>query len=109
VPGLAALYRPSVQPYLISWLKYTPAAEMAKLSMPMLIVQGSTDVQVSIAEAQALKAAAPSAQLVMVDGMNHVLKHVVEPARQAASYSDPALPIVPEVANAIAALVRSVR
>jgi pimeloyl-ACP methyl ester carboxylesterase len=109
VPGLAALYRPSVQPYMISWLKYTPSAEIATLPMPILILQGSTDIQVSPAEAQALKAAAPNARLVVIDGMNHVLKHVVEATQQIASYSDPALPVVPEVPNAIVALIRGLK
>jgi pimeloyl-ACP methyl ester carboxylesterase len=109
VPGLASLYRLSVQPYLISWFKYTPSAEIVKLSTPELILQGTTDVQVGTAEAQALKAAKPAATLVLVDGMNHVLKHVVDPAQQAASYSNPALPIVPEVPNAIAAFIRTVK
>ncbi|HEX5215985.1 MAG TPA: alpha/beta fold hydrolase, partial [Vicinamibacterales bacterium] len=68
VPGLAALYRPSVQPYMISWLKYTPATEIAKLSMPILILQGTTDIQVTPAEARALNAAAPNAQLVVIEG-----------------------------------------
>lgn len=109
IPGLASLYRPSVQPYLISWFKYTPSSEIATLSVPMLILQGTTDIQVDSAEAQALKAAAPAATLVLVDGMNHVLKHVVDPSQQAASYSDPALPIVSDVPNAIATLIRSVK
>lgn len=109
VPGLARLYRLSVQPYLISWFKYTPSAEIAKLSVPVLILQGTTDIQVTPVEANALKAAAPTATLVLVDGMNHVLKHVVDPAQQAASYSDPALPIVPDVPNAIAAFIRAVK
>jgi len=109
VPGLAGLYHPSVQPYLISWFKYTPSAEIAKLSMPMLILQGTADIQVGLAEANALKAAAPRAQLVVVEGMNHVLKHVVDMAQQAASYSDPALPIVPDVPNAIASFIRTVK
>ena len=109
VPGLAALYRPSVQPYLISWLKYTPSVEIAKLSMPILILQGTTDIQVGLAEAQALKAAAPKAQLVVVEGMNHVMKHVVDAAQQATSYSDPALPLVPDVPNAIVALIRGLK
>jgi len=109
VPGLASLYRPSVQPYLISWFKYTPSAEIAMLSVPVLILQGTTDIQVNPAEAQALKAAAPRATLVLVDGMNHVMKHVVDPAQQASSYSDPALPIVSDVPDAIATLIRAVK
>ena len=41
---LMALYRPSVQPYLISWFKYDPAREIVALEIPVLIVQGTTDL-----------------------------------------------------------------
>lgn len=110
VPGFAGLFRPSVQPYLISWFKYVPSAEIAKLTVPTLIVQGTTDIQVTVAEAKALAAAKPDARLEIVDGMNHVLKAVPSDAvKQRASYGDPALPIAPEVPKAIAALVRGVR
>ena len=107
---LAALYRPSVQPYLISWFAYTPATEIAKLTIPALIVQGTTDIQVTVAEARALQAALPSAKLTIVEGMNHVLKIVpADRSAQLASYADPSLPIAPEAPKSIAAFVKSVR
>jgi pimeloyl-ACP methyl ester carboxylesterase len=111
VPALlAALYRPSVQPYLISWFKYIPAVEIAKLSVPVLIIQGTTDMQVAADEARALKAAKPNAQLDLVDGMNHVLKAVpADQAAQVASYSDPSLAIVPEVPKTIVTFIRGLR
>jgi len=111
VPGLAlALFRPSVQPYLVSWFKYDPAAEIAKLAVPILIVQGTTDVQVPAADATLLAQAAPKATVRMVTGMNHILKKVEGTVmQQAPSYSDPSLPIAPEVPKAVAALVRSLR
>ena len=91
---LASLYRESVQPYLISWFKYVPATELKALKIPTLIVQGDTDIQVGVTEAKALKAANPDAELVIVDGMNHVLKTVpADHARQVASYADPSLPL----------------
>jgi pimeloyl-ACP methyl ester carboxylesterase len=105
-PALGALFRPSVQPYLISWFRYDPAIEIAKLTIPSLIVQGTTDIQVGVDDAKALGAAQPKATLLLIDGMNHVMKSV--PADQAAqmkSYSDPSLPIVPQLVDAIAALV----
>ncbi|HZY99008.1 MAG TPA: alpha/beta fold hydrolase [Candidatus Baltobacteraceae bacterium] len=74
-PELAALFRPSVQPFIISYLKYDPANEIAKLSLPVTIVQGTADVQVTMDDANALKAGDPSAKLVVVQGMNHLLKH----------------------------------
>lgn len=91
---LASLYRDSVQPYLISWFKYVPATELKTLTMPTLIVQGDTDIQVGVAEAKALKAAKPDAELVIIEGMNHVLKSVpADHAKQLASYGDPSLPL----------------
>jgi alpha-beta hydrolase superfamily lysophospholipase len=106
---LYALYRPSVQPYMISWLRYTPTQEIARLSVPVLIIQGTTDSQVEVAEAEALEQAAPRAELVAIEGMNHVLKSVpADPARQQASYSDPALPVVPELIERISTFIRGV-
>jgi pimeloyl-ACP methyl ester carboxylesterase len=104
---LYALYRPSVQPYMISWLRYTPTEEIARLSIPVLILQGTTDIQVSIAEAGALKQAAPAAQSFIIEGMNHVLKSVPSDlAQQHASYVDSALPVVAELIEHISTFVR---
>jgi pimeloyl-ACP methyl ester carboxylesterase len=97
-PALKSLYRASVQPYLISWFKYNPAEIVASIKEPILICQGTTDIQVAVEEAEALKKAAPSAKLVIIEGMNHVLKSVAaDPAKQTASYTDPALPINAEL------------
>lgn len=94
-PLLAALYRPSVQPYLISQFRYLPAERIAALAVPVLIVQGTTDIQVGVEDAQVLKKAQPSARLEIVEGMNHVLKMVPADGAQLASYGDPALPLAP--------------
>jgi alpha-beta hydrolase superfamily lysophospholipase len=107
-PARAARYRPSVQPYLISWMKYVPIEHLAALHMPVLIVQGSTDIQVDAGQAQALKAASPDAVLAIVPGMNHVLKDVpADPQRQLASYGDPSLPLHPQLAPAIVGFLTS--
>jgi len=110
VPGpLVGLYRPSVQPYLISAMRYRPAEEMAALPirMPVLIVQGTTDIQVGVDQAQRLKAARPDATLAILPGMNHVLKAVAaDPVRQLASYNDPALPLAPQLADTIIGFLR---
>ncbi|MCC7007315.1 MAG: alpha/beta fold hydrolase [Acidobacteria bacterium] len=109
VPPVAGLFRPSVQPYLISWFRFTPSLEIAKLDVPVLVIQGTTDIQVPVGEAEALKAAKPDATLTIVTGMNHIMKSVeADPNRQIASYSDPSLKIAPEVPNAIAAFTSTV-
>lgn len=106
-PVLAMLFRPSVQPYLISWLRYDPAAEIARLTIPALVVQGSTDIQVGVSEAETLGRAQPAARVLVIEGMNHVLKAVpADRPRQIASYSDPTLPLAPRLAEEIAAFLR---
>lgn len=105
--GLVALFRPSVLPYLVSWFRYDPAAELARLEIPVLIAQGTTDVQVDTAEARILADARPSARLLIVEGMNHVLKEAYgdrfEQLRTA--YVDPSLPVVRELVEGIADFV----
>jgi len=102
---LAALYRPSVQPYLISWFKYDPLREMAALKVPVLIVHGTTDLQITVDDAKRLAAANRSAKLRLIDGMNHVLKHATSPAEQQAAYFDPSLPIEAQAVKEIAAFL----
>lgn len=105
---LQALFRPSVQPYLISTFRRDPAALAAGLKAPLLVVSGATDIQVTEADARRLVAANPSARAVAVAGMNHVLKSVPVTDRlaQLPSYSDPTLPLHPDLAPALAEFLR---
>jgi pimeloyl-ACP methyl ester carboxylesterase len=107
-PALNAFYRPGVQPYLISWFRYVPSDRIAALKIPVLIVQGDTDVQVGVEQAQALKAAKPDAVLAIVPGMNHVLKLVAANEKPPfPSYGDPALPLAPQLIEALNTFLRS--
>lgn len=92
--SLQSLFRPSVQPYLRSWFAVKPYAEIAELSCPVLIVQGNTDIQVAVSEGERLKAARPSAELITIDQMNHVLKTAPEDGpRNIRTYGDPYMPL----------------
>jgi pimeloyl-ACP methyl ester carboxylesterase len=103
---LAALFRPSVQPYLISWLTLAPADLAAAYDGPIFVGQGTTDLQVSVADAEAIKAAQPRADLVVWNGVNHVLKTApTDRAANVATYMDPALPLAPGVVEAVADFV----
>lgn len=105
-PALAALFRPSVQPYLISWLPLDPAALLAEYDGPVLIGQGATDIQTGTADAQALATAQPNARLVTWEGVNHVLKIApVDRAANIATYGDAALPLAPGVVEAVAEFI----
>lgn len=107
---LNALFRSSIQPYMISWLRYDPAKEITKLRIPLLIVQGTTDIQATLGDAKRLADNNPAAKLLLIDGMNHVLKTVPnEREKQVSSYSDPTLPVAPDLINAIAKFVNENR
>lgn len=91
---LYALFRPSVQPYMISWFKYDPQIEIAKLNKPVLIVQGTTDIQVSVLDADKLASANNKAQKQIIEGMNHILKEAeMDRLKNIQTYSMPDLPL----------------
>lgn len=105
---LQTLFRPSVQPYLISWYKYNPQTVIASLKMPILILQGKKDIQVQEEEAARLKKASPQAELILIDKMNHVLKDCesINPQQQMAVYNNPSLPVNAALINAIAEFIK---
>ncbi|MEZ1316326.1 alpha/beta fold hydrolase [Pseudomonas fluorescens] len=107
---LQVIFRPSVQPYLISLFRQDPAAAFAQLKMSALIVQGSHDIQVGVDDARQLKAAKPDAELALIDGMNHVLRIVPNDVkRQLASYKDPQLPLAAELGTRILGFIAGLR
>ena len=107
-PALAALYSPSVQPYLISWFQYDPAAELGKLKTPALVIQGSSDLQVTVDDARALERGRPGTPVVIIDGMNHVLKMAQgDIAAQMQSYTTTGLPVAPALVTALAGFVNT--
>jgi uncharacterized protein len=99
---LAPLFRASVQPYLISWMRYNPQVEIQRLSCPVLITQGTTDVQASVEDANLLSAAKPDATLAIIPGMNHILKMVGgDVMTQLPSYRNPTLPVSPKLIETV--------
>lgn len=106
---LQALFRPSVQPYLISWYKYNPQTVIASLKMPVLILQGKNDIQVKEEDAMLLKKSSPKAELVLIDKMNHVLKDCesTAPQQQMAVYNNPSLPVNAALMNATVRFVNN--
>lgn len=106
---LQSFFRANVQPYMISWFRYDPAKELAKLQVPVLLVQGSTDIQISMDDAKTLLESNKQARLIKISGMNHVLKKVSSnPQEQRSSYRNPNLPISGELIDEITAFVMSI-
>jgi fermentation-respiration switch protein FrsA (DUF1100 family) len=109
----AALYpiaRVSVQPYLMSWFRFDPTRELKKLKIPVLIIQGTTDLQVAVADAERLKKTKSDAKLLVIPGMNYVLKEApVTTAPNIATYNQPDLPIKPELVSAVVDFVKGLK
>lgn len=107
-PTLNALFRPSIQPYMISIMKYDPQKEIAKLSIPILILQGTTDIQVTAEHADILFAANPKAKKVIIEKMNHVLKDCTSNDMQAQSptYNNLNIPLNKELGKAIVDFIK---
>ena len=107
-PMLASLFRESIQPYMISWIKYNPQIEITKLQIPVLIVNGTKDLQVTVPEAELLKKAKPGAGLVLIENMNHIFKEIKgDDSENMKSYSSPDVPITSKLTNTIITFVKS--
>jgi alpha/beta superfamily hydrolase len=105
---LASLFRASVQPYMISWIKYNPQNEIKKMQIPSLLINGDKDIQVSVQDAQLLQQAQPNAQLHIIHNMNHIFKVIKgDDTENKASYTNPELPICVELTSIITTFIRS--
>jgi hypothetical protein len=105
---LLSIFRPSIQPYLKSELFLDPAAELKKLKIPVLIVQGKNDLQVPETNATILKKAMPSAKMELFENMNHCLKDTpADRSANFASYANPKLPLTSTLSSKIVAFIKS--
>lgn len=104
---LQSLFRDSVQPYLISWFKYDPAKVYGDINVPVLIIQGDNDLQVTVEDARMLGDGADM-DPVIIEGMNHILKEApTDPEGNMKTYQDPKLPLHPQLMDKIISFINS--
>lgn len=109
-PYLESIFRPSVQPFISSWMKYDPAGEISKLEIPVLIINGSNDLQVDVKDAEILKEAKPAAQLVILENMNHIFRKIEgENLENTKAYNEPSRPLHPELIPTLVDFVQSIK
>lgn len=100
-PALLSLFSPKVQDYLIAVFAIDPVEAVRRAGKKTLVIQGTTDLQVSLEDARLLDKA-PRTRLQVIEGMNHVLKEApAERTANLATYSDPALPLAPKLVRRI--------
>ena len=100
-PIFLQLFNPQNLAFFESWMKYSPQEEFQKVTIPTLIINGTKDLQVPVEEALALHRANPNSELLIIENMNHVLKHIEKDEDNFKSYSTPDFPISEELLKAI--------
>jgi len=107
-PLLESLFRENIQPYMISWFKYNPQDEIKKLQIPILIINGTKDIQVPATDAELLHKANPKSELVIIEGMNHIFKDIENDDDNVKSYSNPKLPVNLKLVETMTKFINSI-
>ena len=106
-PLLNSLFRTDVQSYLIDASSFDPVEEISKLNMPILIIQGSTDIQIDVSDALILHKAAKNSRLEIIEGMNHVFRQASDNRLlNLQTYGNPELPIDNNMVDLISEFIR---
>ena len=107
-PALASIFNKSVQPFMMSWMKFNPLEEIKKLEIPVLILNGNNDIQIPETEAKLLHEAIPSSNLKIIEGMNHALVTYEgsDKLGNAKSYNEIQRPLNKELINTIVAFIK---
>lgn len=105
--ALGSIFDISIQPFMASWMRYNPTEEISKLDIPVLVINGTKDLQVSVEEANLLNDAAKMSELKLIDNMNHVL-YIIEGDDQenAKSYNDQAGKVSTELIDEIISFMK---
>lgn len=101
-PALASVFDISLQPFMSNWIQYNPLEIIQELNMPILIINGTKDLQVSTEEAHLLKEANPKAEITIIENMNHILFTIEGGTLEnSKSYNESFRKINPEVIESI--------
>jgi len=93
-PLLKTLLRKSVQPFMASWMKYDPIEIAKKIDIPVLVVGGTTDIQVPAEEAEVFSKGFKNGNYVIIENMNHILKTIDDIGLEnQKTYMNPNLPL----------------
>lgn len=101
-PALTSIFRADIQPFIRNWMQYDPQTILKQLDVPVLIINGTKDLQVSVEEANRLKQSSENAELVIIENMNHVL-FIIEGGQleNSKSYNESSRPISEELLSSI--------
>jgi len=104
-PFLATIFSKQNLPFFLSWMQYNPKEELKKLNMPVLIVNGTKDIQVPIEDAKPLHISNKNIEAIFIENMNHVLKDIQKEEDNLSSYYSPDYKISKELIKTIVEFV----
>lgn len=108
LPPFLPFFRPGVQEYMKSWMKYDPAKEIKKVTVPVMLIQGTTDLQVKETDVRILAEARPESRLLILENMNHILKEAgADTKTNLETYKDPLLPLKDGLTDQIVLFIRT--
>ncbi|MCV6629160.1 MAG: lysophospholipase [Flavobacteriaceae bacterium] len=97
-PYLMSLFSPQILPYLQSFIHIDIRKEVQDLNIPILVIQGTHDIQIHTDDAKQLASNCKNATYAEIAGMNHVLKEAPkERIPNFATYFDPELKLHPNL------------
>lgn len=106
--ALVSVFNKDIQPFMINWMQYNPTEIIKELDIPILLINGTKDLQVSEAEAKLLKTANEKAILTIIENMNHVLFEIKgDDLENSKSYNESFRAISPQLITNIIKFIQS--
>jgi alpha-beta hydrolase superfamily lysophospholipase len=106
-PDLQDFFSPARAMWLSTWLAFDPIATLKTVKIPVLLVYGSSDVQVDWKAFSKLAETKPEAVVRIVPNMNYVLKEVHSEDENYAAFTDPAYKIPVLLVDLIASYAKA--
>ena len=109
-PAIYNIAGPSKQNFLMSVCRLVPIRGIKGMKIPVLIIQGSTDLVIPEENGEKLKKAKSDAVFLAIKGMNHIFKDApADPDQNAATYTKENVPLSATLVPGIVAFVNRVR
>ena len=99
----------NLQQFMIDWMTYDPVLEISKLRVPILVINGTHDIQVGEDNAIKLVSRNEQCTLKLIDGMSHVLKPAPKDKNQnIKTYNNKKTPLHPDLIPVVVEFINSI-
>ena len=108
-PPVSNILPKSLQVFLHQWMSYDPLQEINKLTIPVLVINGTHDIQVGVENAERLVSNKKQFNLMIIKGMSHVLKDAPKDKEEnMKTYNDINLPLNSEMMEGILLFINKI-